>query len=386
MRHLLVTNDYPPKMGGIQSYLWELWRRLPAHEVTVLTTPHAGAEAWDRTQPYRIERTREPVLLPHPGLAARINRLAEEVDAQLVVLDPLLPLGLLAPALERPHAYVVHGAEVTLPGRLPISGAVAGALLRRARLVIAAGGYPLAEAEHAAGRALPSVVVPPGVDPSRFTPLGAAERRQARAGLGLPLDGPLVVSVSRLVPRKGMDVLIRAAARLAPTHPDLVVGIAGDGRDRGRLERLAAALGAPVIFLGRLSEGDLPRFVAAGDLFAMLCRQRWGGLEQEGFGIVFLEAAAAGLPSVAGRSGGSHEAVEHGVGGIVVDDPTDVDAVAAAVGALVDDPASRQQMGAAARARAERELSYDRLAATLQEALDSTATDPVATAAPAAGG
>lgn len=376
MRHLLVTNDFPPKMGGIQSYLWELWRRLPPGDVTVLTTPHDGAEAWDRTQPYRIERTREPVLLPHPGLAARINRLAAEVDAQLVVLDPLLPLGLLAPALERPHAFVVHGAEVTLPGRLPVSGTIAGRLLRRARLVVAAGGYPLAEAERAAGRPLPAVVVPPGVDPGRFVPLDPAERRRVRSELGLPPDGTLVVSVSRLVPRKGMDVLIAAAARLAEGRPDLVVAIAGDGRDRSRLERLAAGTGAPVVFMGRLSEDDLPRFVAAGDLFAMLCRQRWGGLEQEGFGIVFLEAAAAGLPSVAGRSGGSHEAVEHDVGGLVVDDPTDVDAVAEALGRLVDDDELRAAMGHAARVRAMTELSYDRLAAVLADALERAVGAP----------
>src|SRR5262245_53395424 len=162
--HLLVTNDFPPKMGGIQSYLWELWRRLPADSTTVLTSPHAGAKAFDAAAPMEIHRTLDPVLLPHPLLARRINRLADEVGAELVVLDPVLPLGALAPMLNRPYGFVLHGAEITLPGRLPLSSPLMGSLLRGAELVIAAGGYPLAEAERAAGRGLRSVVIPPGVD------------------------------------------------------------------------------------------------------------------------------------------------------------------------------------------------------------------------------
>ena len=102
MKHLLVTNDFPPKLGGIQSYLWELWRRLPAEDVTVLTSPHDGAGAFDAAQPFRVERVREPVLLPHPLLARRILALADEVEAELILLDPALPLGLLGPALGRP--------------------------------------------------------------------------------------------------------------------------------------------------------------------------------------------------------------------------------------------------------------------------------------------
>ena len=371
MKHLLVTNDFPPKLGGIQSYLWELWRRLPPDEVTVLTTPHPRAAMWDREQPFRIDRTTEPVLLPHPLLARRINRLADEVDAEIVILDPVLPLGMLAPALRRPHGYVLHGAEITLPGRLPVSGRVLGALLRGADLVIAAGGYPLAEAERAAGCELASAVVPPGVDIERFRPLRAAERRAARTGFGLPPLTPLITSVSRLVPRKGMDVLIRAAARLAPAHPDLTVAIAGEGRDAARLRRLAADLGAPVAFVGRVHDEQVASFVGCGDLFAMLCRDRWAGLEQEGFGIVFLEAAASGLASVAGRSGGSHEAVAHDLTGLVVNDPRDVVAVAGALGSLLDDASRRRAMGRAARRRVESEFSYDLLSARLESALEA---------------
>jgi len=152
VKHLLVTNDFPPKLGGIQSYLWELWRRLPAEDVTVLTSPHDGAGAFDAAQPFRVERVREPVLLPHPLLARRILALADEVEAELILLDPALPLGLLGPALGRPYGLVLHGAEVTVPGRLPLSGSVLRRVLGGADLVVAAGGYPLAEAQRAARR------------------------------------------------------------------------------------------------------------------------------------------------------------------------------------------------------------------------------------------
>ena len=369
MRHLFVTNDFPPKVGGIQTMLWELWRRLEPTSFAVLTTPHAGSEKWDAEQAFRVERTRERVLLPTPGLARRIDALADEMGAELVVLDPALPVGLLGPHLRRPYAVVLHGAEVTVPGRLPGPSQLLRRVVRGADLVVAAGGYPLAEAERAAGRALPSVLVPPGVDTDRFVPLSTAERQAVRTQHGLPVDARLVVSVSRLVPRKGMDVLIEAAARLAPTRPDLVVAIAGDGRDRRRLERLVARTGAPVRLMGRVAHGDLPGLYGAADVFAMLCRNRWAGLEQEGFGIVFLEAAATGVAQVAGSSGGAAEAVEHGKTGLVVGRPSDADEVAAAIGGLLDDEPRRRAMGAAARDRAVASFSYDVLAERLGAAL-----------------
>ncbi|HZB71402.1 MAG TPA: glycosyltransferase family 4 protein, partial [Acidimicrobiales bacterium] len=178
-------------------------------------------------------------------------------------------------------------------------------------------------------------------------------------------DGRVVVSLSRLVPRKGMDVLIEAAARLAPERQDLVVAIGGSGRDRKRLDRLIERTGAPVRMLGRVPDDDLPALYGCADVYAMLCRNRWAGLEQEGFGIVFLEAAACGVPQVAGSSGGAAEAVDDGTTGLVVGDPGDPAAVAVALAALVDDGARGRTMGAAARHRAETEFSYDVLAERL---------------------
>lgn len=371
---MLVTNDYPPKVGGIQSYLWELWRRLDPADVTVLTTPYDGADALDATAPHRIDRTREPVLIPNPMLVGKIEALAREVDARLLVLDPALPLSLLGPLVSRrlgiPWVIVVHGAEITVPGRMPLTKAVLGRVLRSSDGIIAAGGYPLAESERAAGRALPNVVIPPGVDTSDITPLRRAERVAVRKRLGIAPETTLVFGLSRLVPRKGFDTLIEAAHVLARRGDDVAVAIAGDGRDRKRLERLAADGPGNVRLLGRVTDAERAEYYGAADLFAMLCRDRWGGLEQEGFGIVFLEAAAAGVPSLAGRSGGSHEAVEHGETGLVVDTPDDAEAVADAVGSLVADPDLLAEMGRVARERAERVFDYDVLAADLAAALE----------------
>jgi phosphatidylinositol alpha-1,6-mannosyltransferase len=370
VRHLLVTNDFPPKLGGIQSYLWELWRRLDPADITVLTTPYDGAAAWDAGQPFRVVRSRQKVLLPTPALRREVDVLAREVGAGLVVLDPALPVGALGPHLELPYGLVLHGAEVTVPGRLPGSRELLARTLRGAQVVIAAGGYPADEAVRAARRALPVTVVPPGVDVDRFRPLDDAEKKDARLALGLEPDDLVVLCLSRLVPRKGFDVVIEAAARLAGHHPSLRVLVAGGGRDRARLERVAARSGAPVRFLGRVDDADMASVYGQADLYAMVCRgNRWAGLEQEGFGIVFLEAAAAGVPQVAGRSGGSHEAVDDGRTGLVVDDPTDVAAVAVALERLLADPDLRRRMGEQARRRAVEAFTYDALAARLAEAL-----------------
>jgi phosphatidyl-myo-inositol dimannoside synthase len=369
LKHLLVTNDFPPKIGGIQSVLWEWWRRLPPDRFAVLTSPYRGASAFDAAQPFRVERVPEPVLLPHPLMVRRVDDLARDVGAELVVLDPALPLGLIGPSLRLPYDLVLHGAEVTVPGRLPGSRQALGHVLSRARHLIAAGGYPAAEAERAAGHALPVTVVPPGVDVDRFHPHDDVARRATRERLGLPLDAELVLSVSRLVPRKGFDTAIRAIAALRRTRPDVVLAIAGRGRDEARLRRLASELAAPVRFLGRVAHDDLPALYACADVFAMVCRNRWGGLEQEGFGIVFVEAAACGVPQVAGDSGGAAEAVDDGTTGLVVRDPEDVGAVTRALADLLEDPARRAAMSKASRERAITEFSYDVLAARLGTAL-----------------
>lgn len=383
MTHLLVTNDFAPKVGGIQAYLWELWRRLDPDTFAVLTArSHPDAASFDQEQAargIRIERVPTRVLIPGPRLVRRIREMAHRVGADLVVLDPVFPLGLIGPQLGLPYAVLLHGAEVAIPGRLPGGRDLVAHVLGHSTLILSAGGYPAAEGlrtlrKSRRGKGVPPVVeIPPGVDLDRFRPLSADQRATARAEFGLPASGPLVVSVSRLVPRKGMDILIDASVRLAARTPDLTVAISGRGRDADRLAGRIAEYGAPVRLLGAVSDKALPSLIGAADVFAMLCRNRWLGLEQEGFGIVFLEAAAAGVPQVAGDSGGAGEAVAHGETGLVVGRPTDVGAVVHAIDRLLADPVLRHHMGTASRHRAEASFDYDKLAPRLAASLADVA-------------
>jgi phosphatidylinositol alpha-1,6-mannosyltransferase len=203
------------------------------------------------------------------------------------------------------------------------------------------------------------------VDAERFVPVPEADRPGIRRRFGLPEEGPLVVNVGRLVPRKGADVLIEAVAMLAPTHPGLTLAVAGAGRDRRRLERLAARRRAPVRFLGRVADERLPPLYACADVFAAPNRARWGGLEQEGFGIVFVEAAACGVPQVAGDSGGAPEAVVDGETGLLVRRPGEPSDVATALKRLLGDPALRRCLGQRSRERAVALFAYDVLATRL---------------------
>jgi phosphatidylinositol alpha-1,6-mannosyltransferase len=360
MPSLLVTNDFPPKVGGIQSYLYELWRRLPPDETTVFTTPYPGAAEWDARQKFRVVRSQQKVLFPTTALSRDVDALASEIGADVIFLDPMLPLGLIGPRLKRaPYVVVTHGAEITVPAGVPLLRQLGRRVMRGAAAVVAAGGYPARQAARVAGRDVRGVIVPPGVDHDRFRPINAEVSSPTRERFGLDPEVPLVLGLSRLVPRKGFDIVIDAVAGM----PDVQLAIGGSGRDAGRLNKRAG--GRPnVHFLGRVPDADLPSLFASADVFAMCCRDRWAGLEAEGFGIVFLEAAACAVPSVAGRSGGAHEAVDDGETGYVVE-PRDVDAVRHAIGLLCRDPDARARMGRTARERAVSEYSSDRLVARL---------------------
>ena len=372
-RHLLVTNDYLPKTGGIQVYLHELWRRLEPDRAVVLTaSSHPDVAAFDASSTVVIERvTADTLFLPTPRVFAAIEAAIERHRPELVLLDPAWPLGLLGPHLSRPYGVVLHGAEVAIPGRLPLVASSLRRVLRHASVVVSAGGYPEAEARRNVAEGMPPVVaVPPGVDPQRFSPITATQRGAVRASMGVAEDALLVSSYSRLVPRKGMDTLIKAAAKLAPAFPALEVVIGGAGRDRSRLERLANSQHAPVRFLGRVPDADLGPWLASSDLFVMDCRSRWFGLEQEGFGIVFLEAAAAGVAQVVGRSGGSHEAVIDGLTGVIVDKPRSPTALANTMSNLLGDAQRRSDMGQRAREHAASRFDWDALAAQLSTGLE----------------
>ena len=369
VKHLLVTNDFPPKIGGIQNLLYEWWRRLPSESFAVLTSPYSGSKQFDAAQSFEVRRTREPVLLPHPLMIRKINKMAKRIGAELVVLDPALPLGLIGPHLDLPYAVVLHGAEIVVPGRLPFVSRLLSRVLNNAELIIASGSYPAAEASRICRSSKRIEVITPGVDIQRFKVLSSEQRAEARKQFGVAEDAQLIVGISRLVPRKGFDVLIRAVARLAIEFPKLRLIIGGDGRDRARLERIARELMSPTTFLGRVLDDDLPKLYGCADVNAMLCRSRWMGLEQEGFGIVFAEAAACGVPQIAGRSGGASDAVDHDISGLIVEDPTRVDDVVSSLRRLLVDKSQLLKMGQASRLRAENLFDYDKLALKLGQVL-----------------
>lgn len=369
MRHLLVTNDYPPKVGGIQSYLWEIYRRLPQDKVVVYTTPHPDSESFDQKQTHKIIRSKQRVLLPTRQVANQIRSLAEVENIDFIMYDPAVPIGILGPKIGIPYGVILHGAEVTIPGRVPIARSLIANVLQHAKLVVTAGDYSTKEAIRAAKQNLPVCVIPPGVDIDRFKPLDEQARSTIRERFNFKDDDEVILTLSRLVPRKGMDVLISATSELVKTRPRAHLLIAGTGRDLRRLKALAQSTNAPVTFLGFVSDDEVAELYGMADVFGMICRVRWGGLEQEGFGIVFLEAAACGVPQIAGRSGGADEAVLEGETGFVVDNPTDSNAVKQALEKLLTDSETREEMGRNSRARAEKEFSYDYLAIKYWEAL-----------------
>jgi len=346
----------------------------PSSFVVLTASSDPDAKAFDDEQSelgFRISRMASKVLLPTPALMHETRRLAQTSGAGLVVIDPALPLGLMGPRLGIPYAVVLHGAELTAPGHIPIAKNAVREVLAKSVLAICAGDYVADEVRRMCrGPGGPRiVVVPPGVDTERYHPLTDDEKAKARYSLGLPPAGRLVTSVSRLVPRKGMDILIRAGAALSGSFPDLTIAIGGSGRDSDRLQRLIDLTGSPARLLGRIDDGALPDLYGSSDVFVMACRDRWFGLEQEGFGIVFVEAAACEVPQIAGRSGGSAEAVVDGETGLVVDDPSDPGGVAVALRRLLSDQDLRRSMGESGRRRVVGSFDYSDLSFRLARAI-----------------
>ena len=367
MSCLLITNDYPPKLGGIQIYLRELWRRLPPDRVSVYTRDYPGAHSFDAGEDYRIIRETRFPLLPTSAVRRRAEEIVAETKSDLVLIDPALPLGLIGSKLSVPYGLVLHGAEATIPTQLPLLRSAMNRVVKGAELVVSASQWATDTVSPASQT--PFHYIPPGADADRFRPRSGQAKAAARQRFGLGEDALVLLSVSRLVPRKGMDNLIRTAASLQSEHPNLELVIAGVGRDLSRLQAIAKRNLAHVKFLGRVPDEDLPSLYGTADIFAMLCRERWGGLEQEGFGVVFLEASASGIPQVAGDSGGAAEAVAHGETGFVVPSHRPNKHMTDAFRRLAEDSALRRQMGENARRRAEQDFSYGLLAARLQAAL-----------------
>jgi phosphatidylinositol alpha-1,6-mannosyltransferase len=371
-RVLVVTNDFPPRIGGVQQYVWNLARNLPPDRVAVLAPRWEGWRDHDTAQPFPVHRWPATFLSPTPSLAGRAWSLAQEHGADVVLFGHGLPLPLIGPGLAArglPYVVLTHGAELWL-ARSPVLAALLRRALAGARAVTAVSDYVARSLRRILPPGLPLSILNPGVDAERFAPSVDGSSVRERHGLG---GGPVIVCVSRLVPRKGQDVLIRGMSLVRSYAPDARLLIVGDGPYRNQLDALAAdAPPGSVVFAGQVDDADLPSHYAAADLFAMPCRSRWGGLEVEGFGIVFLEAASTGAAVVAGRSGGAAEAVADGESGLLVEG-AEPKAVALAVARLLTDPDARARMGTAGRARVEAGFTWARQAERLAALLHAAA-------------
>ncbi|MFI9362941.1 glycosyltransferase family 4 protein [Kitasatospora sp. NPDC053057] len=374
-RTLIVTNDFPPRPGGIQAFVHNMAVRQPAGSIVVYaSTWRDGTEVrrFDAEQPFPVIRDRTKVMVPTPRVTRRAAEILRAEKCDSVWFGAAAPLGLMAPTLRRAGAGrllgMTHGHEAAwaqLPGsrqllrRIGAGTDVLTYLGEYTRSRIAAAVGPRAAAR--------MVQLPPGVDESTFHPASGGAEVRRRLGLA---DRPVVVCVSRLVPRKGQDTLIEAMPQILADVPDAVLLIVGGGPYRADLEKLADAKGvrASVRFTGSVPWEELPAHYGAGDVFAMPCRTRRGGLDVEGLGIVYLEASATGLPVVAGDSGGAPDAVLEGETGYVVPGGSAA-AAAERIVRLLGDEELRRRMGEAGRRWVERSWRWDLLAGRLTSLL-----------------
>ncbi|MEJ5945130.1 glycosyltransferase family 4 protein [Pseudokineococcus basanitobsidens] len=361
-RLLVVTNDYPPRTGGIETFVAAVVARVPPEDVVVHTARQAGDAAHDAGLPHRVVRDPARLLVPTPAVVRRVAATARAHGCDRVWFGAAAPLALMAPALRRAGVRRVvattHGHEVwwsSLPGTRRALRAVGD----RVDVLTALGPWcasRIARPLSPRGRARLQRLVP-GVDTGVFTP--EADGAGVREALGL--DGrPVVVCVSRVVARKGQDVLVRAWPSVRARVPGAALLVVGDGPARRRVERLSRRLGVEddVVLAGRVPWAATPAHYAAGDVFAVPTRTRLLGLEPEALGICYLEAAATGLPVVVGRSGGAPDAVLDGRTGVVVDG-RDVTAVADAVAGLLLDAGRARAWGEAGRRWVARAWSWE---------------------------
>jgi phosphatidyl-myo-inositol dimannoside synthase len=372
---LIVTNDFPPRPGGIQAFVHSMALRLDLGKAVVYASTwkdRSEVAAFDAEQPFSVVRDRTTMLLPTPAVTRRAVRLLREHGCSSVWFGAAAPLGLMAPALRRAGARRIvattHGHEAAWAG-LPIARELLRRIGESTDVVTYLGEYTRSRIAGALTPAAAArmVQLPPGVDEKTFHPGSGGAAVRERLGLA---DRPVIVCVSRLVRRKGQDTLIRAMPAILRRIPDAALLIVGGGPYRGELERLAERTGVAdsVRFTGAVPWDELPAHYGAGDVFAMPCRTRRAGLDVEGLGIVYLEASATGLPVVAGDSGGAPDAVRDGETGWVVRGgaPQAPQEAAERIVTLLADLALRRRLGERGRAWVEGAWRWDLLAQRLR--------------------
>ncbi len=369
---LIVTNDFPPRRGGIESFVRALADRLG--DVVVYTASMPDDARTDAELPYPVIRDRSATLLPTPRVRDAVVAAMAEHGCDRVLIGSSVPLGLLAPALRTAGARrivaVTHGHEVwwsRIPGTRQALRRVGNAV----DVLTDISDWTRAQIGRAlspAGRAKQTRMAP-GVDTTRFRP--GAGGAAVRERLGAEPDTPVVVCAARLVKRKGQDMLVEAWPAVRREVPDARLVIVGDGPHRTALEDLVVrrGIGDVVTFAGSVPWDHMPAWMDAATVFAMPSRSRLLGLEPEGLGIVFLEAAACEKPVIVGRSGGAPEATLDGESGYVVD-PHDPAQIAAHIVELLQDPGKARAMGARGRAWVQAGWQWDQVGATARRLLE----------------
>jgi phosphatidylinositol alpha-1,6-mannosyltransferase len=351
---LFVTNDFGPRAGGIESFIMGLVERLPRDSVTVFTSSQGDTLRYDSNwlEDHGVEviRDRSTIMLPTPRVARNLKKIARQGGFDVVCFGAAAPLGLLAPTLRKAGITriisLTHGHEVWWAKVFPFSLA-----MRRIGNTVDVLAYLGDFTRRNISLALSPkardamVRIAPGIDISHFAPDAAPSK--VRKDLGF-VEKTVIVSVGRLVPRKGQDRLIEALPMIRKSIPNVHLLLVGKGSYRHALEKLAREkeVSELVTFVGRVPYAQLPAYFRCGDVFAMPSRSRMVGLEVEGLGIVYLEASGCGLPVIAGNSGGAPDAVVDGVTGIVVDG-RNTNEIAAAIVRVLSDPTKMRAMGAA---------------------------------------
>jgi len=369
-RTLIVTNDFPPRQGGIQSFVHQLAVGQPEGSVVVYASDHGGSVEFDAGQPFPVVRHGTGLLLPTPLARRRVVATLRAHDCTAAWFGASAPLGLLAPALRAAGAQRIvastHGHEVGW-AMLPAGRQALRRIGRTCDVITYLGEYTRRRLDGAFGPHATLRRLTPGVDIETFHPGIDGSAVRARYGLS---GRAVIVCVSRLVPRKGQDTLVRALPAIRAAVPDAALLLVGTGPYQDEVAAIARRAGVAqhVVLTGAVPRAELPAHYAAGDVFAMPCRTRRAGMDVEGLGIVYLEASATGLPVLAGDSGGAPDAVREGETGYVVDS-RDEHAVARRLITLLHDGDLRARMGAAGRAWVEREWPWTVVAGHLTEML-----------------
>lgn len=368
-RILVITNDFPPRQGGIETFVRALCDYLPSDELVVFTSSMPGDRAYDASLPFPVVRDRTTMLVPTPRVRRHAADVLREYQADRVIFGAAAPLGLMGPALRKAGARrivaITHGHETwwaALPGsrqalrRIGDSADVVTTVSDWCASRIAA-----ALSVEARGR---MQRLRPGVDIRRFYPGCGGDEVRAKLALG---NRPVVACVSRLVARKGQDSLIRAWPEVLAVVPDAILLLVGGGPDRGRLEGLVErfGVGESVNFTGAVPFDEIPPYQDVADVFALPCRTRRMGLEPEALGIVALEAAACGKPVLVGSSGGAPDTVEPGRTGYVVT----ADNLTSHLLELLQNPMKAKAMGEQGRQRIHQSWTWPMTGQTLQQLL-----------------